>query len=440
MGSLKERVLQQNQAIIATEINANFDLMKGALQQDKATAITIIQSYLSKYEVIDELRKAIKDKITTPPVEIRPLLDVNKNIADILNEGNYTMLEDYVNNLTPELFEPPLPPSFTSVTNIKVSLFPNKPSQDPRRTGRLVVPGPIDILKSIEVQKWMINNSMLYGFVLYGDKALYYVGVDKIKNQVNSASNKQEELRKIVSQFLKSKELSSLLTTPVDTVLNNKLPNTSTFTDPGNLEEIPSHSAKDNNQNVPQLVVVDGQPVVKTPAIAYLAMQEEALKAGIKLRISSGFRPAFGPNFTGLTSKGRNITFTTQETLRRDKSRWIASERAKFASDEEFIFKAKASAMNPATAPPGSSNHGSGIAIDLNTGGRTNFQPLKSEIYVWLIKNSYKFGFIRTVGSEEWHYEYMPELAKKGPYAKIKGTNDNKFYTDLGLAEGQFTI
>jgi hypothetical protein len=95
--------------------------------------------------------------------------------------------------------------------------------------------------------------------------------------------------------------------------------------------------------------------------------------------------------------------------------------------------KAPSAAFDPATAPPKASQHGNGIAVDVNTGGRNNFTPLNDTVYKWMIQNSWKFGFVRTVGSEEWHYEYYPTVAMKGPYAKIAGTNNNKFYTDLSL-------
>ena len=49
-----------------------------------------------------------------------------------------------------------------------------------------------------------------------------------------------------------------------------------------------------------------------------------------------------------------------------------------------------------------------------------------------MIKNSWKFGFLRTVGSEEWHYEYWPEKAKSGPYGKLSNSN-KQYWSDLGL-------
>ena len=48
--------------------------------------------------------------------------------------------------------------------------------------------------------------------------------------------------------------------------------------------------------------------------------------------------------------------------------------------------------------------------------------------------NSWKFGFVREVFDEEWHFDYLPDLAKKGPYAKLPSNGGkNLYFADLGL-------
>jgi hypothetical protein len=49
------------------------------------------------------------------------------------------------------------------------------------------------------------------------------------------------------------------------------------------------------------------------------------------------------------------------------------------------------------------------------------------------VKNSWKFGFVRAVKSEEWHFEYHPSKSNKGPYAIVSDSTSNLFYSDLGL-------
>ena len=68
---------------------------------------------------------------------------------------------------------------------------------------------------------------------------------------------------------------------------------------------------------------------------------------------------------------------------------------------------------NPA-ARPGRSNHQNGIAIDFNVSAQDG------RVFEWLVKNAWRYGFIRTVTSERWHWEYwgdwtgqdIPEWAK----------------------------
>jgi predicted chitinase/LAS superfamily LD-carboxypeptidase LdcB len=206
------------------------------------------------------------------------------------------------------------------------------------------------------------------------------------------------------------------------------------------LDYIENHSMKDNNGRIRRLVVIDGAAVDENVAIAFLTMQKDAAKDSINFSINSGFRPAFGPNYTGKTKKGKKVSITTQESLRRNKNSWVKSVRAQYKSDEDFVFNAPSSGYSPLTAKPGSSNHGNGIALDLSTGSRVSFSKvLRNNVYIWLIRNSWKYGFIRTVTTEEWHFEYRPDVAKKGPYSVIsnkgqsKGDANNLFYADLGL-------
>lgn len=69
--------------------------------------------------------------------------------------------------------------------------------------------------------------------------------------------------------------------------------------------------------------------------------------------------------------------------------------------DVGYLTTALSSAFSPATGKPGWSNHQDGKAYDFNVTG-------KRYCYMWLVENAHKFGFIRTVASERWHWEYIP--------------------------------
>ena len=88
----------------------------------------------------------------------------------------------------------------------------------------------------------------------------------------------------------------------------------------------------------------------------------------------------------------------------------VAAEDARFLEHEGVDWEALQKAFEtnlkrgrPVTAYPGTSPHQMGRAVDIQTGGGT------LPIYFWLQKNAARFGFVRTVPSEPWHYHYFPE-------------------------------
>jgi len=109
-------------------------------------------------------------------------------------------------------------------------------------------------------------------------------------------------------------------------------------------------------------------------ACAFDQMASSAKAAGVKITIASGFR-----------------TYARQEYF------WNCYQTKKCNNGN-------------LAAKPGSSNHGKGIALDLNTdcGGQTGAKPNcgGSAVYQWLYNNGHKFGFIRTVQTEPWHWEF----------------------------------
>jgi len=72
-------------------------------------------------------------------------------------------------------------------------------------------------------------------------------------------------------------------------------------------------------------------------------------------------------------------------------------------------------------ARPGTSNHGKGVALDLNTncGKQTRSRPNcgGSRVYQWLYKNASKFGFTRTVKSEPWHWEFRGAGVRRASFS-----------------------
>ena len=161
---------------------------------------------------------------------------------------------------------------------------------------------------------------------------------------------------------------------------------------------------------------IDGAAVNVKIAPAFLDMRAAAQKDGIKIKINSAFRSPYD-SINAKSESGVKVS----------------------ASSQKQLYDSYLAGKGNLAAKPGGSNHGNGIGLDLNTGGKSKgrFINVDKKIYTWLVRNSWKYGFIRAVAGEEWHYDYLPDLAKKGPYGKLPaadtGAVSTKFYKDWGL-------
>ena len=119
------------------------------------------------------------------------------------------------------------------------------------------------------------------------------------------------------------------------------------------------------------VVSADGKPAEVATANAYAVMQAAAAQAGVNLVVVSGFR-----------------TMSEQQYL------------------YSCYVNCNCNSCNLA-AKPGTSNHQSGHALDLNTSS--------AGVYNWLSANGARFGFKRTVPSEIWHWEWWGGGPGGGP-------------------------
>lgn len=118
-----------------------------------------------------------------------------------------------------------------------------------------------------------------------------------------------------------------------------------------------------------EVITVGGKPMSKPTGHAFLKMQEAARRAGVRIGVSSGFRT-------------------------------MAEQRYLY----DCYLTGRCNNGNLA-AQPGYSNHQNGLALDLTT------SP-------WLASNAGRFGFVRTVPSEPWHYEYRSGKDPGGPCSR----------------------
>ena len=119
------------------------------------------------------------------------------------------------------------------------------------------------------------------------------------------------------------------------------------------------------------VVTVDGKPAERDTANAYWVMQQAAARDGVNIAIVSGFRTN---------------------------------------AEQTYLYgcyvNCNCNNCNLA-ARPGYSNHQSGHALDLNTSD--------GRVLSWLNTNGARFGFERTVPSENWHWEWWGGGPGGGP-------------------------
>lgn len=72
------------------------------------------------------------------------------------------------------------------------------------------------------------------------------------------------------------------------------------------------------------------------------------------------------------------------------------------ATDPDYLRNASPLEFSPETGKPGWSRHQKAKAVDFNVTG-------KPEVFKWLLMHAFRFGFIRTVASERWHWEFEPD-------------------------------
>jgi len=123
--------------------------------------------------------------------------------------------------------------------------------------------------------------------------------------------------------------------------------------------------------------------MTKPTACAFAKMAEAAAKVGASMKIASGFR-----------------------TLARQQYFWSCYK------------KCNCNSCNVA-ASPGTSNHGRGVALDINTdcgkqakgASRAPAACRNSKVYMFLLQHGRTYGFVRAVQTEPWHWEYKPGQA-----------------------------
>lgn len=147
-------------------------------------------------------------------------------------------------------------------------------------------------------------------------------------------------------------------------------------------------------------ILIQGKIVIKKYSKPLLKMIESAKKDGVILKINDAFR-----------------SFDEQLELRKKN---IKQEFMNKLFDFNWLKDSSSRNFHPLTGRPGWSRHSDGGAFDFETSGGRN------TAYKWLVKNAVNYGFIRTVASETWHWEYKPsKYNNKDAYTRIPKNHES---------------
>jgi len=170
--------------------------------------------------------------------------------------------------------------------------------------------------------------------------------------------------------------------------------------------------------------LIQGQAVREYLCGPTLQLIAAARKDDISLKINSAYRGLWQLNHheTGKKIAGGQVPIRKNCAIPRAWRKLDMKDRT------NALWTARFDKFDPWVAIPGQSRHQNGTALDLSytrhkivNGKRiTTSRSSKTGVYAWLIANSCKYGFVRAVSSEEWHFEYNLKYAKRGPFSKIK--------------------
>ncbi len=269
MANLEGKLSSTNSAVVYTKANGYFSALNSKLGESSIEQLVVKTAYTSKYEIVDELRSILRDEFkTAPPPEVSiegdfnqliPLLDTSKPITEIATiQEDYVKLEDYINTCASSAkgaFNPTIAEPFSS-NNLTVYPIPNNTELDVRRYARVLY---FETAFNPSQKNWLINNAPLYGFVMYEDYALYYIGFAEIKGLVLS-----QGVESVVNRFQRTPIPADQINITVSAI--------QAAADPiePSIDKTPSGTMYFSNPSNPLLVVFGGIDVQGKPSGEYM--------------------------------------------------------------------------------------------------------------------------------------------------------------------------
>lgn len=136
-------------------------------------------------------------------------------------------------------------------------------------------------------------------------------------------------------------------------------------------------------------------------------------------KIDSRIYPELQKMFDAARTKGLQL-FVREGYRTSEEQKQIMEERIKQYQEEGYSKKNAQKLAEEYVAIPGTSEHQLGICVDINA---DTSKTSSDEVYSWLVKNSYKYGFVKRypsdkveitgINNEPWHYRYVGKKAAK---------------------------
>jgi hypothetical protein len=267
MPDISKLLTKKGETFIYKKLDFPFSEMNKQWKLDNVMSaeLSIKQGYVSKYDLINELRK-LAPKATertttqaapqtdvvpsantalpaTPSSTVQPATNANNAQSDLTKLDSYldstaTKIEDlkdknnkqakstiealtkYLVGLERKEFKPPIPDPFkpdgseNEYHSFPTNFSKNGDLADPRRSGRIIVLnniGETNPCKDANAIKWFIQHGPRYGFLLYQDLGLYFIGLEKVQDVLKNAQDKQQAyiglIQKYTNQLSNAKEV-----------------------------------------------------------------------------------------------------------------------------------------------------------------------------------------------------------------------------------------
>lgn len=242
-----------------------------------------------------------------------------------------------------------------------------------------------------------------------------------------------------------AQEAFQMMSTPIDSVFkSDRGPTATPSKDPGDISNLaPGPDVQVGTGDTIQTVVIDNKLIDKRVAPHVVAMYRDASAEGVQIYpLTSAFRVGFiedNISLEELNKLTQGTRYTNWDGAPYPKATHVpaSQERLRYVNcgpngmDRDAKCRIATGYPVRAGAWKGKqkSGHmmGNGIDVPVGSWGGGPSSKIKSarpdlltKQYRWLCLNAWKYGFIRTVRSERWHWEYLPG---KGQFSRVPRDN-----------------